>query len=134
VRIVRHGIDIVDVPRVQRLVQREGGRFLQRCFTPGERAHGERSLRHVEHLAARFAAKEAAFKALGTGWSDGIAWTDVEVVSGPAGAPSLRVTGRAADVAARLGITAWLVSLSHTRDLAVASVIALGPGSDSTAP
>lgn len=103
--------------------------MLARLFSAGEQqdcgATGE-DVRCAARLAARFAAKEAALKALGTGLSAGIAWTEVCVVSLPTGEPTLRVTGRAAEVATAKGITAWHVSLSHTKDHAMASVIAAG--------
>ncbi len=122
--ILGHGVDLVQVARIQASIDRHGERFLDRVFTGAEQAYAAGSKRRVEHLAARFAAKEAALKALGTGWRSGIAWTDVEVVSQPSGAPALRITGRAAEIAAKRGITAWHISLSHTDQQALASVIA----------
>ena len=126
VQVIVHGIDIVEVDRVEVMIAEHGERFLARVFTGGERAACEAGKRRDERLAARFAAKEAALKALGTGWRSGIAWTDVEVVSLPTGEPRLRVSGKAAEVAGELGITEWRVSLSHTEKYAVASVIGLG--------
>lgn len=122
--IVAHGVDLVEVARVRDLLSRHGGRFLNRVFTPGEQAHGRDSRRYAEHLAARFAAKEATMKALGTGWAGGLAWSDVEVVSERDGSPTLRLHHAAAAMAAARGIRAWHVSLSHTAEYAVASVIA----------
>jgi holo-[acyl-carrier protein] synthase len=122
--VVSHGIDLVEVRRIARLLDQHRERFLEKCFTPRESAYARGTKRYAEHLAARFAAKEAALKAIGTGWRDGIAWTDVEVTIDPAGAPHLSVTGLAAHFATELGITDWLVSLTHTTDLAQASVIA----------
>lgn len=125
--ILGHGIDVIEVERLARSLERHGSRFLERVFTPRERAYADaHPKRRVEHLAARFAAKEAALKALGTGWRDGIAWTDVEVTREPSGRPALLVTGRAAEIARERGIAGWSVSLSHTAALAVASVIATG--------
>jgi len=124
--IIGHGIDLVDVARIAASVERHGQRFLDRVFTGAEQAYAAGSKRRLEHLAARFAAKEAALKALGTGWRSGIAWTDVEVISQPSGAPMLHITGRAAEIAAERGIAAWHVSLSHTEFQAMASVIASG--------
>ncbi|MEO0512593.1 MAG: holo-ACP synthase [Planctomycetota bacterium] len=125
--IVGHGVDITEVARIRDMVTKHGDRFLSRVFTAAERAYAQDSAkRSTERLAVRFAAKEAALKALGTGWSSGIAWTDIEVVSMPSGQPTLRVTGRAAAIAADSGIASWLVSLSHTESHAVASVIAQG--------
>lgn len=125
-RTLAHGIDAVEVVRIAQLIERHGDRFLERVYTPGERAYAEGRKRRFEHLAARFAAKEAALKALGTGWRSGIAWTDIEVVSLPSGQPTLRVTGRAGEEADRLGARAWMVSISHTNSTAYASVLALG--------
>lgn len=125
--IVGHGVDIVSVERIAEMVERHSDHFLGRVFTQGERAYAEASVRRRdEHLAGRFAAKEAALKALGTGWRDGIAWTDIEVVLLPSGQPSLRVTGEARSRAMSAGVTRWHVSISHTDDLAMASVIAEG--------
>lgn len=124
--IVGHGIDIVGVARIAGMVERHGQHFLDRCFTRAEQGYAASGKRCAEHLAGRFAAKEAALKALGTGWRDGIAWTDVEVVLLPSGRPTLTITGQAAEIAAGLGIGAWLVSISHTEGHAIASVIATG--------
>ena len=123
-RIVGHGIDLVSVARIRQMLEEHGGQFLKRCFTPEEQAHGAGTPRHVEHLAARFAAKEAAMKALGTGLADGISWTDVEVHTAANGAPSLIVVRRAAEIALVRGIDQWWISLSHTDDHAIASVVA----------
>jgi holo-[acyl-carrier protein] synthase len=123
--VVGHGVDLVEVSRIAEMVDQHGDHFLQRCFTPGERAYAESRKRRAEHLAARFAAKEAVLKALGTGWRSGIAWTDVEVVLDPAGAPGVGICGRAAEVASELGITGWRLSLSHAGGFAMASAIAL---------
>lgn len=120
---IAHGIDIIEVARIARMRAEHGDHFMARCFTPGEAAYAEPSRRRDEHLAARFAAKEAVFKALGTGWRSGIAWTDVEVVSLASGAPEIRLHGRAAQIGAERGIDRWLVSLSHTAEVATASVI-----------
>ena len=125
-RIAGHGIDLVEVARIARLVDEHGQRFLDRCFTAHEQQCAQDTKRRNEHLAARFAAKEAVFKALGTGWSGGVAWTDVEVVRLPSGQPSLKVTGRAAEIAAQLGIREWHISITHTDAHAMASVIAAG--------
>lgn len=126
-RILGHGIDLVENERIAQMLDRHADRFLERCFTPGERDYAQvNAARRIEHLAARFAAKEAALKAIGTGWRDGIAWTDIEVVRDAMGKPLLRVTGKVAQIAAEQGITSWLVSLTHTKTYASASVIACG--------
>ena len=124
--IIGHGVDIVETSRIEQLLGDHPERFLERVFTPGEQADSESNKRQLEHLAARFAAKEAALKALGTGWSQGIGWTDIEVVRADNGKPSLNITGRAAEIAADLGITSWHISLSHISTHAIASVIAEG--------
>ena len=124
--IIGHGVDIVETARIERMLGDHPERFLERVFTPGEQSDSSSSKRQQEHLAARFAAKEAALKALGTGWSQGIGWTDIEVVRAENGKPSLHVTGRAAEIAGELGIERWHVSLSHIEQCAIASVIAEG--------
>lgn len=124
--VVGHGVDLVEVARIGAMVAELGQRFLDHCFTPTEQAYRANSRRRVEHLAARFAAKEAVLKALGTGLTGGIAWTDIEVVNAPSGAPRIALRGAAADAAATLGAKSWVVSLSHTETHALASVIALG--------
>lgn len=121
-----HGVDIVEIARISEMLQSHGDRFIARCFTPGEAAYCGNGPTRVERFAARFAAKEATLKALGTGWRDGIAWTEIEVAPEPSGRPMLRVTGEAARIAAGLGIATWHVSLSHSKSHAIASVIAEG--------
>ncbi len=107
------------------MLERHGDRFLARVFTEQERSCVMRhEKRRVERLAARFAAKEAIAKALGTGISDGISWTDIEVVSEPSGRPAVALHGRAAEVAASLGIASWSLSLTHTGGFSAASAIA----------
>jgi holo-[acyl-carrier protein] synthase len=125
-QVLAHGIDIVEVSRIAEMVREHGERFLDRCFTPAERAYSESGKRSDERLAARFAAKEAVLKALGTGWRSGIAWTDVEVVSLPTGQPEIRLHAKAAEIATELGIGRWLLSMSHTAEYAAASAIGLG--------
>ncbi|MEM1165235.1 MAG: holo-ACP synthase [Planctomycetota bacterium] len=126
--VLAHGVDLVEVPRLANILERHGDRFLERVFTPDERLRGAGTRRHAEHLAARFAAKEATLKAIGTGWRYGIAWTDISVRTGGEGEPTLLVTGDAARHAAHRGIGGWLVSLTHTESVAMASVLALGTG------
>lgn len=124
---IAHGIDIVEVARIARMLEEHDERFRERCFTAGERAYAEAGgeLRG-QRYAARFAAKEAVLKALGTGWQYGIAWTDVEVVASAEGAPGVVLHGVALERARERGIEGWLLSLSHTREHAMASAIALG--------
>lgn len=125
-RIIGHGIDLVEVARIAEMLERHGDAFLARCFTAGEQAYAGARKRRDEHLAGRFAAKEAVLKALGTGWTSGIAWTDVEVVLLPSGQPTVALHGRAAELAAAQGITDWVLSISHTDAHAMASAIAQG--------
>ncbi|MDX9912415.1 MAG: holo-ACP synthase [Phycisphaerales bacterium] len=122
-----HGVDIVEVSRIASMLDAHAERFRERCFTAGEITYCEsHPARRAEHYAARFAAKEAALKALGTGWSDGIAWTDVEVARSDTGAPSLVLHALAKSRAHELGLLTWSLSLSHTETHAIASVVAMG--------
>ena len=122
--IIGTGVDIVETARIADLLGEHPERFLERCFTKGEQADSQSNKRQHEHLAARFAAKEAALKALGTGWSQGIGWTDIEVVKEPSGKPYLNITGRALEIANEMGISSWHLSLSHISTHAIATVIA----------
>ena len=121
--IVGTGVDIVETSRIQRVFERHGERFARRLFTPGEIAYCERFKNKAERYAARFAAKEAAFKALGTGWREGVRWLDVEVTHQPSGKPELVLIGRAQELAQRLGVTRSAVSISHADHYAMAQVI-----------
>jgi holo-[acyl-carrier protein] synthase len=124
--ILGHGIDIVETARVKRLVDEHGQRFLDRVYTPGEQEYCSRNpKRYYEHLAGRFAAKEAVLKVLGTGWRGGIAWTDIEVLKEPSGQPKIQLTGECHRIAEELGILRWHVSLSHIETHATASAIGL---------
>ncbi len=121
--IVGTGIDIAEVPRIAESIERFGDRFLRRIFTDGEIQYCDSKANRVERYAARFAAKEAAMKALGTGWSRGVRWRDIEVVRQPGGRPTIKFHGRAAGFAARLGTKNIALSLSHTAEQAIAQVI-----------
>jgi holo-[acyl-carrier protein] synthase len=121
--IVGTGIDIAEVPRIREVIERHGQRFLQRVFTEGEIQYCESKANRVERYAARFAAKEAGMKALGTGWNHGVRWRDIEVARKPGGRPTLLLHGRAAEFAAKLGATNIALSLTHTADQAMAQVI-----------
>ncbi|MCZ6836616.1 MAG: holo-ACP synthase [Planctomycetota bacterium] len=124
--IIGNGIDLVDVKRIRDMVERHGQRFLDRCFTKVEQAYcDDAPRRRFEHYAARFAAKEAALKVLGTGLRDGIAWTDLEIVREPSGKPKLVVSGRCAEIATEQGIDHWMISLSHTETLATAMALGI---------
>jgi len=127
VRIIGHGIDFIDTQRIERLLNKHPDRFIERVFTEAERRYCELSpARRVEHYAARFAAKEAALKALGTGLSRGIQWTEVEVIRMPSGQPALSLAGKAGLIASDLGIEDWSLSISHVKTHAVASAIGTG--------
>ncbi|MBS0191735.1 MAG: holo-ACP synthase [Phycisphaerales bacterium] len=124
--IVGHGIDLTSVDRIREMIADHGDHFLERVFTAEERkaaAVFASDVRRAEHFAGRFAAKEAALKAIGTGWRSGIAWTDAEVVNEPSGAPSLRLHGKALEIAGALGASRWHISISHAAAFAIASVI-----------
>jgi holo-[acyl-carrier protein] synthase len=124
--ILGHGIDIVETARVKRLVDEHGQRFLDRCFTPAEQDYCARSpKRYYEHLAGRFAAKEAVLKVLGTGWRGGIMWTDIEVLKETSGQPKIKLTGECERIARELGIVRWHLSISHIETHATASAIGL---------
>lgn len=126
--IVAHGIDLVHLPRLERVWTVHGERFLARVFTPVERTYCLARHRAAVHLAGRFAVKEAVMKVLGTGWSRGLQWTDIETVAGESGRPEVRLLGRAAELAAERGITQVLVSITHAGEYAQASALGLGSG------
>jgi holo-[acyl-carrier protein] synthase len=121
--IVGTGIDIVEVLRIAASVERFGERFLNRVFTANEIRYCREKQNAMERFAARFAAKEAGFKAIGTGWRNGVTWRDVEVGREPGGRPTVCFSGKAAEFAARLGARHASLSLSHTAELAIAQVI-----------
>lgn len=121
--IVGTGIDIAEVPRIAQAIARFGPRFLERIFTPGEIRYCDAKANRAERYAARFAAKEAAMKALGTGWNHGVRWRDCEVVRAPGGRPTVIFHGRAGEFAARLGVKNAALSISHTQEHAIAQVI-----------
>jgi holo-[acyl-carrier protein] synthase len=121
--IAGSGIDVVEIARIQRAMDRFGKRFLDRIYLADEQAYCVRKRNSAESFAARFAAKEAAAKALGTGISHGVNWLEFEVVRESSGRPTLRFHGRAANIAGRLGITRSSLSLTHTAQLAAATVV-----------
>jgi holo-[acyl-carrier protein] synthase len=121
--IVGTGIDIAEVARIRRSIERFGDRFVKRVYTPGEINYCDSKANRAERYAARFAAKEAAMKALGTGWNHGVRWRDCEVMRLPGGRPTIIFHGNAAEVAARLGVNHAALSLSHTAEQAIAQVI-----------
>ena len=121
--IVGLGIDIAEIDRVEAAIQRHGRPFLQRVFTPAEIAYCERHRNRYERFAGRFAAKEAAMKALGTGWRRGIRWVDIEVVRQPSGKPTLELRGKAREFADRLEVKRILLTITHGGNTALAQVI-----------
>lgn len=121
--IVGTGIDVVEIGRIQQSLERFGQRFLDRIYTKSEQAYCLRKRKAAESLAARFAAKEAGAKALGTGISYGVNWLEIEVMRAPGGRPTLHFHGRAAEIARALGVAHTALSLTHTAELAVASVV-----------
>lgn len=121
--VLGSGIDLIEIRRIQESVERFGKRFLDRIFTPAEQAYCLRKKNAAESLAARFAAKEAGSKALGTGMSHGVHWLVIEVMREPSGRPTLQFHGRAAEIAAGMGVARITLSLTHGADLAMASVL-----------
>ena len=121
--IVGTGVDIMETSRVEEALQKHGERFARRVCTPAEIAYCEKFKNSAERFAARFAAKEAAFKALGTGWSQGIRWVDVEITHTESGKPELVLRGQAEEIARRLGVARTAVSISHAGRFVVAQVL-----------
>ena len=121
--ILGTGVDIAEVPRIRGSIERFGDRFLRRIFTDGEIRYCERKATRFESYAARFAAKEAGMKALGTGWSRGVRWRDIEVVRPKGQRPTIQFHGEAAAIAARLGTKNVALSITHTSEEALAHVI-----------
>ena len=121
--IVGTGIDLAEIERIQASIDRFGERFLNRIFTEAEKAYCLRKRKSAESFAARFAAKEAGAKALGTGIQYGVGWLEIEVVRQPGGRPAIAFHGRAAQFAERLGARRASLSLTHSKGLAMASVV-----------
>ena len=121
--VIAHGIDMVDCRRFRLIIERQSERFLRRVFTPKELDYCLGKKRQVEHLAGRFAAKEAVLKLLGTGWTRGISWKDIEVRNAPSGQPHVQLTGRCRQIADEQGVSTILISISHIDTHAIASAI-----------
>lgn len=117
------GTDLVEVHRIAESISRFGDRFLNRIYTDGERAYAESKANAAERFAARFAAKEAGMKAIGTGWNFGVTWKDFEVINERSGRPNLALHGVAQQIAYNLGVEQISLSLTHTKDIAFAVVI-----------
>jgi holo-[acyl-carrier protein] synthase len=121
--IVGTGVDLAEVPRIRASIERFGRKFIDRVFTPAEIAYVERKANRFERYAARFAAKEAGMKAIGTGWRRGVRWQDFEVANLPSGKPTLRFHGVAAKFAEKLHVRNVALSITHTSELGMAHVI-----------
>ncbi len=123
--IIAHGIDLVDCPRIETMIERHGERFIQRIFTAAEQAYAEANKNKIEKLSGRFAAKEAILKLMGTGWRGKIAWTDIEIINNSSGQPEVTLDGEVEKIADKLGIKHISVSITHTANFAIASAVAL---------
>jgi len=121
--IVGTGVDVAEVARIRASIERFGERFVSRIYTPAEIAYVERKANRFERYAARFAAKEAGMKAIGTGWRRGVGWRDFEVANLPSGKPTLKFHGAAARIAESLGVRGVALSLTHTSEIGMAHVI-----------
>ncbi len=122
------GTDIVECPRIGKMIEQHGELFLRRVYCEREIRYCQARKHAIEHFAGRWAAKEAILKAIGTGWSQGICWTDMEVRNEAGGRPQVLVRGGAKDVAIYRGIGDILISISHCRTYATAYALAIGPG------
>ncbi len=123
--IIAHGIDLVDWPRIEDMINRHNERFISRVFTAAEQAYADSNKNRIEKYAGRFAAKEAILKLIGTGWRGKIAWTDIEIVNSSSGRPQVNLDGEVKKIAANLGITQISISITHTANFAIASAVAL---------
>ncbi len=121
--IVGIGVDLCEVERVEAAIARHGERFLARIYTEAERAYCESKPNRMERYAGRFAAKEAAMKAISTGWSRGVGWRDFEVTRAASGQPVMRFHGAARRIAEELGVMRALVSITHIKSMALAQVV-----------
>lgn len=124
-KIVAHGIDLVDFGRIESMLEKHPDRFLNRVFTDIEQSDADKNKNRIEKLAGRFAAKEAVMKLIGTGWRDGIAWTDIEVVNNPLGQPIVNICGKVKELADQKGVEQITLSITHTSNFAIASAVAL---------
>jgi len=123
--VIAHGIDLVDFPRIEDMINRHNERFISRVFTAAEQAYADSNKNRIEKYAGRFAAKEAVLKLIGTGWRGKIAWTDIEVVNSPSGQPQVNLDGEVKIIADKMGITQISISITHTANFAIASAVAL---------
>jgi len=121
--IVGMGLDIAEIDRMEAAIRRHGAPFIDRLFTPSEVSYCESHKNRYERYAGRFAVKEAAMKALGTGWRHGVRWRDIQVTREKSGKPGLHLDGVAREFADRLGVTHITVSITHSGNWAMAQVI-----------
>lgn len=121
--IIGIGYDMVQVHRIESILSRWGDRFKERVFTPHELAYCESKKNKCQRLATRFAAKEAVFKALGTGWLRGVSWTEIEVTNDELGKPSITLSGKTEQLSRQLGVRNIFVSMTNTEDYGAAQVI-----------
>jgi holo-[acyl-carrier protein] synthase len=121
--IIGLGVDIAEVDRISEAIARHGQKFLERIYTPAEIAYCNRHRNRAERFAGRFAAKEAVMKALGTGWSNGVRWVDLEVTRLPTGQPTIVLHGAAREIGERLGLRRASLSITHSGNTALAQVI-----------
>jgi holo-[acyl-carrier protein] synthase len=124
--LIAHGVDLVHCPRIARIWQAHGERFLQRIYTEPEQAYCLDCRTPVVRLSGRFAAKEAVMKLLGTGWRGGVEWTYIETLPDPLGKPLVTLHGPTAELARALGIAHILLSISHAGEYALASAVGVG--------
>lgn len=124
--IVGIGTDIVEVVRIGQMIEKHGELFINRVYTDQEIAYCQRRKEYLQHYAGRWAAKEAVMKTLGTGWSRGVGWKDIEVTTELSGAPTIKIHGAARDIMEQLEITRILISISHCRSYATATALAFG--------
>ena len=128
--ILAHGIDLVDFPRIEEMIQQHGEHFIKRVFTAAEQAYADKNMNRVEKYAGRFAAKEAVLKLIGTGWRGKIAWTDIEVINNSSGQPQVALDGEVKKIADKLGISQISISITHTANFAIASAVALAQSNE----
>ena len=124
--IVGIGLDLAEVDRIEKAIAKHGERFLNRIYTDSERRYCESKPNKFERFAGRFAAKEAAMKAIGTGWKRGVAWREFEVMRSPSGQPMITYHGKAGEIAKQLGVKRALVTITHSKDYAIAQVVLEG--------
>jgi holo-[acyl-carrier protein] synthase len=132
--IIGVGTDIIECPRIGKMIEQHGELFLRRVYTEREIRYCQSRKHAIEHFAGRWAAKEAILKAIGSGWSRGVSWIDLEVRNGASGEPRVHVGGGAKELARKRGIGDILISISHCRTYATAYAMAVGPSTGPAGP